>query len=269
MSTFDDHLIKKKKDTKCSFLQENPNNHFIVYDTNHLNNYRYTLSQLKIQSESELKYCRKTVITHNEKEYSFITSDIHIEVDFEQLGVNENGIYFELFKHVSENMILTKSIFYIVCLHYNEIKQELLQVFHSFLDIPKMYIIMLTDEISFIPTTILSHSVIKKSKSTTHSKYNTEYEKRALTLVNWIINDNNVSLFIWREKLYELLIFNDNIHKSFSFIIQKLIEENYIQEENMNMVFEKYKEIIRKFNNNYRTIYHLELFIVYLRNLKN
>ena len=110
--------------------------------------------------------------------------------------------------------------------------------------------------------------MIKKSKSTTHSKYNTEYEKRALTLTNWINKDNNISLFVWREKLYELLIFNDNIHKSFSYIIQKLIEEDYIQEDKLDIVLEKYNEMIHKFNNNYRTIYHLEYFIVYLRNLK-
>ena len=29
MSTFDDHLMKKKKDTKCSFLGQNTTNHFL------------------------------------------------------------------------------------------------------------------------------------------------------------------------------------------------------------------------------------------------
>lgn len=268
MSAIDTNNGNKKKESNDIFLESPSDNHFILYDTNHMNNYAYMLSQLKSQSESELKYSRKTVITHHDKEYSFITSDIHIEVDFEQLGVNENAVFFELFKHVSENMILTKSIFYIVCLHYNEMKQELLEIFHSFMNTSKIYIIMLTDEISFIPTSILSHSVIKKNKVSHHSKYNTEYEKRALFLANWIINDNKVGLFIWREKLYELLIFNDNIHKCFSCIIQKLIEEGYIQEDKLDGVFNKYHEIINKFNNNYRTIYHLELFIVYLRNLK-
>ena len=268
MSAIDTNSGNKKKEPKGCFLDPHSDNHFILYDTNHMNNYACVLSQLKSQSQSDLKYSRKTVIAHNDKECTFITSDIHIEVDFELLGVNENAIFFELFKHVSENMILTKSIFYIVCLHFNEMKQELLDVFHSFMNTSKIYIVMLTDEISFIPTSILSHSVIKKNKVTNHSKYNTEYEKRALFLANWIINDNKGGLFIWREKLYELLIFNDNIHKSFSFIIQKLIEEGYIQEDKLDIVLDKYHEIIHKFNNNYRTIYHLEQFIVYLRNLK-
>ena len=77
-----------------------------------------------------------------------------------------------------------------------------------------------------------------------------------------------MSLFVWREKLYELLILNDNIYACFSYLIELLIQSDYITETTIDDVLFKYYEIMYKYNNNYRSIYHLEHFIIFLRNLK-
>ena len=71
------------------FLMKNPNSHFILYSHDHLFNYNHILNIIKKLSPSELKYNRKTILNFNSNELSFQTSDIHIEIDFELLGVNE------------------------------------------------------------------------------------------------------------------------------------------------------------------------------------
>jgi hypothetical protein len=205
---------------------------------------------------------------NNDKELSFINSDIHIEIDFELLGVNENTIFFEFFTHIKENIIAHKKIFYICCIHFNEIKQELLQIFHMFMNEPNIKFILLTNQISFLTSQVLKNTIIKKQTMSYSSFYNETYKTYVDDMVDIIINDTKISLFSWREKIYIMLIKNFNIHDSMSYLIKCLITHQYIKEENIDIVFKTYFEMIEKYNNNYRSIYHLEHFIIFLRNLK-
>ena len=257
-------LCKEKK----IFIDDEHSSHYILYNENHLNNYYYALYNLKDKSDSNLKYSRKIFITHNDKEYTFINSDIHVDVDFELLGVNEMSVFFELFKHIKENIVIQKKIFYICCIHFNEIKLELLEHFHIFLNEPNLKFLFLTDQISFLPNVLLKNSIIKKHKINYNSFYNKQFEPRIQNIANHIINNKEMSLFVWREKLYELLILNDNIYACFSYLIELLIQSDYITETTIDDVLFKYYEIMYKYNNNYRSIYHLEHFIIFLRNLK-
>ena len=262
-----DNYIKLCKEKKV-FIDEKSPSHYILYNENHLNNYYYALYNLKDKSDSGLKYSRKIFITHNDKEYTFLTSDIHIDVDFELLGVNETSVFFQLFKHIKENIVIQKKIFYICCIHFNIIKLELLEFFHIFINEPNIKFIFLTDQISFLPDVILKNSIIKKHIINYKSFYNRLFETRIQNIANNIIDNTEMSLFIWREKLYELLILNDNIYDCFSYLIELLIQDNYIKESSIDTVLLKYYEIMYKYNNNYRSIYHLEHFIIFLRNLK-
>lgn len=243
-------------------------NHYIVYHPCCMYNYCYTLSNLKEISPSLLKYNRKTTILFNNDYLHFQTSDVHIEIDFELLGVNEYSIFFQLFRHIKENMILnTMESFYIVCLHYQEIKKELLDIFYTFLDETKISFILCCSQLSFLPENMMKRCIIKKHKHpTSNLKYKKRYEERMNHISNEIICQK-MSFFEWREKLYQLLIFNYNIQDCFSYLIFDLIEKKYIRQEHMDAFFKKYFKLITKFNNNYRTIYHLEHFIIYLINI--
>ncbi len=95
-----------------------------------------------------------------------------------------------------------------------------------------------------------------------------KYESRIDIICDFIQNKNSLTILQWREKLYELLIMNDNIHDSFSYLIGKLIQDEYIQSDKIDNVLKTYNKNIHKYNNNYRSIYHLEHFIMYLINLK-
>ena len=85
-------------------------NHYIYYSNNNYKNYCDCMQNLKDISVSKLKYSRKTNIIYSNQEYFFNISDIHIEIDFELLGVNETNIFFELFNHIKENMVLIKEL---------------------------------------------------------------------------------------------------------------------------------------------------------------
>ena len=80
------------------------NKHLFICGKNSIDNYKYALNYLKNKSASELKYSRKFNITYNSNEYYFNISDVHIEIDFELLGVNEYNLFFETHEVMADKM---------------------------------------------------------------------------------------------------------------------------------------------------------------------
>jgi len=267
MKKYSEYCNNYKYKFSENILTDNSSNNFIFYSNNPLNNYCFALSNLKLISKSELKYSRRIAINYNSEDILFNISDVHFEVDFELLGVNQYNIFLTLFHHIKENMVSDKNIFYIVCLNFQEIKLELMNIFYSFMNDSKIKFIILTKNVSFICEKIFQSSLIKKVKGDIINKSSGQEEH--INNIVKIITNNKISLFSLREDLYTFLTLNYNIHSCFSFIIFKLIEINYINEININSVLKKYNDFTEKYNNNYRPIYHLESFILFLINLKN
>lgn len=265
MSIFENSIQKNlsKTDVKLNTLA---NEHILYYHHNHMENYANVLKDLQLQSPSSLKCYRKTFILYNQDEHIFKSSDIHIEIDFELLGVIEYGMFVEFIRHIEE--CINKPHTYVMCLHFNNIQGELINVMYTFLNRPRITFLFLSDQISFLPPSILNNVKIVRSKSSKMSTYNTMYKTRMNEIVEWMTNDEEHSFLEWREKAYQILIWNDSIYDSFSYLMEKLIEKEYIEEKHLNIVFSNYYDIIYMYNNNYRTIYHLERFITFLRNLK-
>lgn len=265
MSIFEQSIQNylSKNDVKMNMLGKE---HFLYYHHNHMENYANVLKDLQLQSPSTLKCNRKTFIHYNQEEHVFKSSDIHIEIDFELLGVIEFGMFVEFIRHIEE--CINKPHTYVVCLHFNNVQGELLDVMYAFLNRPRITFLFLSDQISFLPPSILNLVKIVRSKSSNTSTYNTMFKTRMDEMIEWITHDEEHSFLEWREKAYQILIWNDSIHDSFSYMMEKLIEKEYIEEKHLNTVFSNYYDIIYMYNNNYRTIYHLERFIIFLRNLK-
>ena len=53
-----------------------------------------------------------------------------------------------------------------------------------------------------------------------------------------------------------------------NYLIGKLIQDEYIESNDIEKVLNHYHKNIYQYNNNYRSIYHLEHFIMFLINLK-
>lgn len=262
MKKFTNYIHSNKNE-----MLEVKDKHLFICGKNSIDNYTYALNYLKNKSTSELKYSRKFNITYNSNEYYFNISDVHIEIDFELLGVNEYNLFFEIYNHVIDNIAVNKDTFYILCLHFNNIKAELHEVFSSILNSSKIKFIFLSTHMSFFNKVIMDKVLIKKLKTNELSKYSCTYETTVDKLSDMIIAQNK-NLFSLREIAYNILIFNYKVHDCFALLIKILIDKKYLNDNNIDKVMCNYIRFIEYFNNNYRTIYHLEKFITYLINLK-
>ena len=99
-------------------------------------------------------------------------------------------------------------------------------------------------------------------------KYIEQHSAICNTYINLITN-NNYNITNIRTLLYDILINHLNSHECFFYIIQsliinKLINTNKISDLIFNSIF-----FLKNYNNNYRPIFHLESFTLYLIELIN
>ena len=99
-------------------------------------------------------------------------------------------------------------------------------------------------------------------------KYIEQHSAICNTFINLIIS-NNYNISNIRTLLYDILINHLNSHECFFYIIQsliinKLINSNKISDLIFNSIF-----FLKNYNNNYRPIFHLESFALYLIELIN
>ena len=81
------------------------------------------------------------------------------------------------------------------------------------------------------------------------------------------IIQNKTNVFQLRENIYKIFILNLNIHEAMCALIEQLINIEYINPNNINIIMKKYVTMIEKYNNNYRSIFHIEYFIISLINI--
>ena len=128
MKNYDKYLqqikVPKKKEKYFDLdLSETKTSHYLFYNQNNFNSYLYSLHAIKKYSPSHLKYSRKIELQSNNNTYFFNISDIHVEIDFTLLGVNECNIFQELYVHI-EKYVTQQKVYYI-CMNFDNIKKEL------------------------------------------------------------------------------------------------------------------------------------------------
>uniref|UniRef100_A0A6C0EUW9 DNA polymerase III delta N-terminal domain-containing protein n=1 Tax=viral metagenome TaxID=1070528 RepID=A0A6C0EUW9_9ZZZZ len=220
------------------------------------------LNIIKPFSPSNLKYKRKIELEINGENYYFNISDIHFEIDFELLGTNENAIWIEFINHVS-SIIETKQIKGIIfCKNIHTMKDELLNIFYTFIRNKNITFVFTTKHVSYLPNTLKSKCKIINLKQT-----QPDYSKQHIIYCDQLIDfikEKNSDLFLLRELLYSLLTYNCDIHVCLHYIYDALLKCKYIQEKDIDKTSKEIIDIIKKYNTNYRPIYHLESFILYL-----
>ena len=88
-------------------------------------------------------------------------------------------------------------------------------------------------------------------------------------LLDDIINIKNKNFLEIRENIYNVFIYNIDMGTSIMYIIRTLIEKKLIKKEDIPKLFLKTVSYLQFYNNNYRPIYHLESYILYLTSLVN
>lgn len=167
MKNFETHFIDYIENSNNKLLHNNnpitsikKMNNLIIYGPPGIGKYTYTLNKIKSISSSSLKYEKKITFSYNKTNLYFKISDIHYEIDMSLLGCNAKLLWLEIYnqitdiisaKHIKEGIIL--------CKHFNEIHNELLEIFYSFMQSQYnsgiiIKFIIITSDISFLPDTI-------------------------------------------------------------------------------------------------------------------
>ena len=83
-------------------------------------------------------------------------------------------------------------------------------------------------------------------------------------ILDFIINYKNYKFIQLREMLYDICIFDLNLNDCLFFIIKELSIKNLLTLEKNSKIIIKLYEFFKLYNNNYRNIYHLERYILYI-----
>jgi len=276
---------------------ENLNN-LLIYGPPGCGKYTQCLNIISKFSASNLKYEKKLLHIFNKQTFNFKLSDIHIEIDMSLLGCNSKILWNEIYNKILD-IAFTKPnrCFIIVCYNFHVIHNELLENFYSYmqtfhLNMVKLKFILITEELSFIHNNIINRCEIITVPRPTKSSYNKciknnniknvsnmtnikdiksnnknmikYHENICKFIVDKIVDYENINLVSFRDNIYDLLILNMDIHESIWFIIYELFERNMIKEERIIEIIKKKYVFFQYYNNNYRPIYHLESFLLYL-----
>ena len=288
--------LNKEKNTR----QTNDINNFIYYGPSGVGKYTQVLNMISKYSPSKLKYERKLDFIHNKKQYIFKLSDIHIEVDMELLGCHAKSLFNELYYHILDIFSTRNTdVNIIICKNFHCIHSELLDIFYSYMQSLthknfKLSYIIISEHISFIPNNILNRckiipikTPIKKSlNNALDINYKNEniinlkflkldtdikgfHQKICDKIINYIIDCKKIDFLVLRDLIYDIHIYNLDPYECVYYIINTFIENNKLKQENIEPLLLNLYPFLKKYNNNYRPIFHLELFILTLTKIIN
>ena len=269
---FEDYTQSKYKQQFQLPTDINDLTNIIFYGPSGAGKYTQMLKSIQPLSPSKLKYEKRLTVTFNKEIYLYKISDIHYEVDMALLGCNSKLLWHEVYQQIVD-AISSKHDKHgiIVCKNFSEIHSELMDNFYSymqhniFLYINLKYII-LTNQISFIPDNILNSCVVvtikEKEKSIINANIVFQHKTICNKVIGMICDPEHIDFVKLRDVLYDILIYNLDIHESIYYIVNELNNKGKIA--NMSATMIQVYGFFQYYNNNYRPIYHLERFVLQL-----
>jgi len=275
----------------------------IFYGPSGVGKYSQMLYSIKKYSPTDLKYEKKISLTYDKKQYFFKISDIHYEIDMSLLGCNSKLLWHDIYQQIVDILSAkTDKTGIIVCKDFHNIHSELLENFYSYMqnnneNTINIKFILLTEEISFIPDSIIncceiinigrpskiSYTKCLKQKMPAEMKIenivNIKYlhvNVCELTFPYKIICDKilkemseieDLKFLKFRDLLYDIFIYNLDITDCIWYILTNLIQNKKIKQKNLSNVLLKTYNFLKYYNNNYRPIYHLESYLFYLTSI--
>tara|TARA_B110000259_G_scaffold188344_2_gene246612 strand:- start:3048 stop:4121 length:1074 start_codon:yes stop_codon:yes gene_type:complete len=309
---------------------------FILYGPPGTGKYTESLKIIEKYSPSYLKYERKLTVSSSKNEHVLKISDIHYEIDLENMTCNSKILFNDVYNNIIDAIQSSSAkTGIILCKNFHEINNEIIEFFYSYMQKSlinniTLRFILLTEHISFIPANIqdlcktlyyskLSYSNYMKLSNANNKKLlsskqkmdantdkltapfisnissinllkyldiNSESEnminhKRSICdkIIHIIISTNlkepKISYNNIRNILYDLLINDLNFYDCTYYIIDAVIRKKIemsggnIDSGFITKILERVCLLFKYYNNNYRPIYHLEAFILYLIKLVN
>ena len=277
-------------------LKKLPN--LILYGPSGVGKYTQSLKIINKYSTSKLKYEKKMYINFNKQEFFYKISDIHYEIDMSLLGCNSKLLWHDLYQQIVDSIIAkTNRYAIILCKNFHDIHTELLENFYSYMQQNNFSVnikfILITKEVSFLPDNIINcckllnigrptkknyNLCIKNSTKINNQfihniKYLNNYNKLISVpyqlicddILNNIKNLEQLNFLKFRDLLYDILIYDLDLNNCIWYILNSLINEKVITNE---QVFSKILlhtfSFLNYYNNNYRPIYHLEKYFLFI-----
>lgn len=276
----------------------------IFYGPSGVGKYTQVLMFIKKYSPSELKYEKKLSIVFNKQVYYFKISDIHYEIDMSILGCNSKLLWHDIYQQILD-IISAKpeKNGIIVCKNFHDIHGELLDNFYSYMQNNlttsiKVTFFIISEHISFLPDNIIKCCEIVHVPRPSSSAYNKCIQptpKRKKMPLSEITNIKNLrsdelvmdhykiitdkilymifhveeefKIVSFRDLLYDILIYNLDINQCVWYIVSTLILSNKIKQKDVSDILLNMYKFFKYYNNNYRPIYHLEFFFIYIINV--
>ena len=273
-----------------AILSENNHSNLILYGPQGSGKYLQALHYLKQFSPTNLRYEKKIYIDYNKSQYCYRISDVHIEIDIELLGCQAKALWYNIFNFI-KNMAYITSNFFIVCKNFHEINHDLLAIFDCYMQKNyykgnNIHFIIITDNLSFLHNNILNKCTIvniaKPTKTNIYKAlkvktkpYNSllELEKNIIIkpygsklkqdYLNFLTK-GVLDIAVMRTLLYNILIYNIDINSFVNYIFDELEMKELITDKNVLKIMIIINQFFKLYNNNYRSIFHLEALTVNL-----
>jgi hypothetical protein len=275
----------------------------IFFGPSGVGKYTQVLKVIKKYSPTELKYEKKISVTFNKQPFFLKISDIHYEIDMSLLGCNSKLLWHEIYLQIIDIVSAkNEKSGIILCKYFHEIHSELLENFYSYMQKNNsasvdLKFILISEHISFIPDNILNCcEIINVSRPTKNAyvkciknKLSNSVKLENITnikninssidllmvphkvicdkIIDTIVNVNEIKFLKFRDLLYDIFIYNWDITECIWYIMTELIQRNKIKSEHISDILIKTYNFFQYYNNNYRPIYHVENYLLYLAKL--
>jgi hypothetical protein len=272
----------------------------IVYGPPGVGKYTQALKIIAKYSSTNLKYEKKLALTTSKGNFLFKMSDVHFEVDMGTLGCNSKILWNEVYMHVNDVLASRSSrVGIILCRSFHSVHNELLESFYSYMQTKPgsathIKFVILTEQLSFLPDNLTGCSVVIRVPRPSKALYGkclgakamrrvkpeeisnmkcvtsdcetaiNVHERVCNSILSAMLDKDGFSFVTLRERLYEMLIFNLDVHECIRYIVETLVSNDQVKQEDMSDVLLVVYKRIQLYNNNYRPIYHLEALMVYL-----
>ena len=242
----------------------NDKQNIMLYGPENAGKYIQALHIINKHSPTSLAYDKKFFVSYDNDEFVYRISDANIEINFEFLGCIAKNLWIEIYKQIL--LSVKNKPFIILCNNFCSINNDLLEIFYTYINNQhrNIHYIFLVKNISMLPNDLVDQCTvfpIKKVPTSTQRPIhiNNNFSNKLMKIIE---NNAELDIKVLRNVLYDCLTYQCDIYEIIYEVLKKTIQTRNPSDEIKNKLLNEFNTNLKLFNNNYRSIYHLEKFII-------
>lgn len=264
-----------------------------------------SLRVIKKLSKRGITNISYTDVYYNDTCIRFPTSDVHIEIDFEQISVNETCILTELCSVIMNVYGKHASAVYPICYMYNieTMKLDIFELLSIFINQPKFVFIFATTRIGMFHNNLINNTNIYKHHCILYGDNPVENEMATHipSIINNIVDDDELvppsklmedkykqfaeelianirdlscmssttkpSVELLRSNIYSSFINSLNFHTLVTYIVEIIITKQLLSDRYQHVLVRYIPTALEYYSHNYRPIFHSEQLLLFIHML--